>query len=191
MLWGGNAGGSQGQIFTGQALATQNKWYADIGAAFKNNPDVMFGTNNEPSETDANGQQNPAALSEWQLSNYNAIRGTGNNNPILLEINGWSNNGQPQMAVGYTLSVYQGMTNVIGDIHDYGTAASLGVRQQSLVDASVYRWLDETSVRSLNQACRCRPRNEPGAGDWPLAATSASAAIYSFAGSPGNWPSPR
>ena len=64
--------------------------------------------------------RDPAALSQWQLSNYNAIRSTGNNNLILLEINGWPNNGQPQMAVGYTPSVYRVMTNVAGDIHGYG-----------------------------------------------------------------------
>ena len=72
-----------------------------------------------------------------------------------------------------------------------GTAASLGVRRQSLADAGVYRWRAEISVRSLNQAYHCRPRSEPAAGDWPLSPTSAFVGIYSFAGSPGNWPSPR
>jgi len=46
-----------------------------------------------------------------------------------------------------------------------GTAASLGVRRQSLADAGVYRWLGGISVRSRNQACHCRSRSEPGAGD--------------------------
>ena len=59
-----------------------------------------------------------------------------------------------------------------------GTAASLGVRRQSLADASVYRWLDGTSVHSLNRACRCRPHSGPGAGDWPLVATNAFVGIY-------------
>ena len=116
----GNAGGGQGSIFTGPALASENAWYQSIATAFKSNPDVWFGTDNEPSETNANNQQDPAALSQWQLATYNAIRSTGNTNPIMLEINGSANNGQPQMAVGYTPSVYKGMTNVIGDIHDYG-----------------------------------------------------------------------
>ena len=80
---------------------------------------------------------------------------------------------------------------VIDTASNWGTAASLGVRRQSLADAGMYRWLGGIAVRSRNQACHCRSRSEPGAGDWPLVATSASAAIYSFGGSPGNWPSPR
>ena len=58
----GNAGGGQGQIFTGQALATENNWYQQVGAVFAPNPDVWFGTPNEPSETNASGQQDPAAI---------------------------------------------------------------------------------------------------------------------------------
>ena len=68
---------------------------ADVIAAFKNNPMVWFGTNNEPSETDASGNWNPPALSDWQKATYDAVRNTGNTSPVLLEANGWSNNGQP------------------------------------------------------------------------------------------------
>src|SRR5664279_2970152 len=117
----GNAGGGGGTIFTGSALSTESNWYSSIASAFKNNPDVWFGTNNEPSEINpATGQQDPAALSTWQQETYNAIRSTGNTNPIMVEINASANNGQPQVALGYTPSVYQSMTNVIGDIHFYG-----------------------------------------------------------------------
>jgi hypothetical protein len=48
-------------------------------------------------------------------------------------------------------------------------------RRRSLPDAGVYRWLAGISVRSRNQAGHYRPRSEPGAGDWPLVATSALA----------------
>src|SRR5271165_3023208 len=75
-------------------------------------------------------------------------------------------------------------------VQEEGTVASLGVRRQ-LRFAVAYRWLGGISVRSRNRACHCRPRSEPGGADWPLLATSASAAIYSFGDSPGNWPSPR
>jgi hypothetical protein len=117
----GNAGGGQGTIFTGQTLTNELNWYSSIASYFANNPDVWFGTDNEPSEVNpATGQQDPAALSTWQQETYNAIRSTGNTSPVILEINASANNGQPQVAVGYTPSVYQGMTNVIGDIHFYG-----------------------------------------------------------------------
>ena len=116
----GNAGGSQGQIFTGQALDTELNWYSAIASAFQNNPDVWFGTNNEPSEIDSSGNTNPAALSDWQKATYDAIRNAGNSSPILLEANGWSNNGQPVMAQGYNAADYSGMTNTIWDIHFYG-----------------------------------------------------------------------
>ena len=67
-----------------------------------------------------------------------------------------------------------------------GIAASSGVRRQSLADAGVYRRPGGISVRRRNQACHCRPRSEPGAGDWPLVATSAFVGIYLFSDLPEN-----
>ncbi|MFL5252276.1 MAG: cellulase family glycosylhydrolase [Rhodopila sp.] len=116
----GGAGGSQGVIFTGQALTTELNWYSSVAAAFKNNPMVWFGTNNEPSETDSSGNFNAAALSDWQKATYDAIRNAGNTAPVLLEANGWANNGQPVMMQGYKASDYAGMTNAIWDMHYYG-----------------------------------------------------------------------
>src|SRR3954469_4475896 len=55
-----------------------------------------------------------------------------------------------------------------------------GFRRQSPL-AVAYRWLGRISVRSQNQAYHCRRRSELGGGDWPLAATSACAAICSSA----------
>ncbi len=115
---GSNAGGSSGTIFTGQQLTTELNWYSSIASAFASNPYVWFGTNNEPSETDASGSQNPAALSTWQQQTYDAIRGAGNANPVMIEINGGST--PSSFAQGYTQSVYAGMTNIIGDVHYYG-----------------------------------------------------------------------
>jgi hypothetical protein len=111
----GNAGGGQGVVFTGQQLATELAWYTDIATAFKSNPAVWFGTNNEPSENPS-----AAALSTWQGQTYAAIRATGNTSPIMIEANGGAFNGQPVMLQGYTPSVYAGMVNVIWDVHYYG-----------------------------------------------------------------------
>jgi hypothetical protein len=115
---GSNAGGASGNIFTGQQLSTELNWYSSVASAFANNPYVWFGTDNEPSETDSSGNQDPAALSAWQQQTYNAIRDTGNTSPILVEINGGSS--PSSFAQGYTSSVYAGMTNIVGDIHYYG-----------------------------------------------------------------------
>ena len=72
---------------------------AGMAAAFIGNPYVWFGTINEPGNGD----------SDQELATYNAIRGTGNNNPIMLEV----------MASGYNPADYANMNNVIWDIHYY------------------------------------------------------------------------
>lgn len=113
----GNAGGGSGQIFTGSALTTELNWYSSVASAFAGNPNVWFGTNNEPSEIDSSGNTDPAALSTWQQQTYQAIRDTGNTAPIMLEMN---SAGVGQTGVGYTASVYAGMTNTIWDVHYYG-----------------------------------------------------------------------
>jgi hypothetical protein len=115
----GDAGGSQGVIFTGSLLSTETTWYTNVASHFKSNPYVWFGTNNEPSENDPNGGFDPAGLSSWQQTTYNAIRDTGNTAPILVEamcdgnyVNGVVNNGM-------TVSTYQQMTNIVWDFHIY------------------------------------------------------------------------
>nr|WP_294531124.1 cellulase family glycosylhydrolase [uncultured Rhodopila sp.] len=127
---GSNAGGASGTIFTGQQLTTELNWYSSIASAFANNPYVWFGTNNEPSETDASGNQNPAALSTWQQQTYDAIRGAGNTSPVMVEING--GNTPSSFAQGYTPSVYAGMTNIIGDIHYYGWVTGYSTDQATV-----------------------------------------------------------
>jgi hypothetical protein len=113
---GQNRGGGTGTIFTGDLLTRELNWYASIASTFKSNPYVWFSTNNEPSETDSSGNVNPGALSDWQLQTYNAIRNTGNNNPVMLETIVWSNS---QVNVNFKASNYAGMRNVIWDQHIY------------------------------------------------------------------------
>jgi hypothetical protein len=126
----GNAGGGQGTIFTGQALTTELGWYSSIASAFKNNPYVWFGTDNEPSEVNAaTGQTDPSALSTWQLQTYDAIRDTGNNNPIMLEANSF---GVGNTNTGYTASDYAGMTNTIWDMHYYGWLSGYSTNQATV-----------------------------------------------------------
>ena len=125
----GGAGGSQGQIFTGQALTTELNWYSAVGAAFKSNPNVWFGTNNEPSSTNASGQNDPAALSRWQAQTVQAVRNAGNNNPVLIEANSWGPGGTN---VGYDPAAYANLHNVIWDIHYYGWLSKYSTDQATV-----------------------------------------------------------
>lgn len=125
----GGAGGSQGQIFTGSALATEQAWYASVAAAFKGNPNVWFGTNNEPSETDASGNNNPAALSDWQKTTYDTIRNAGNTSPVMLETTSWGPGGTN---VNYKSADYSGMHNVVWDQHYYGWVSGYSTDQNTV-----------------------------------------------------------
>jgi hypothetical protein len=118
----GNAGGGQGNVFTGAQLANESAWYSSVAAAFRDNPNVWFGTNNEP-------PNDPAGVSAWQAQTYDAIRSTGNLAPILLEVNGWAD--PASFGAGYTSSVYAGMTNVVADIHFYGWVTGYATNQQT------------------------------------------------------------
>jgi hypothetical protein len=114
---GQNRGGSTGTIFTGQTLQNEQDWYSQVAAAFKNNPMVWFGTNNEPSDIDASGNHNPGALSDWQKTTYDSVRNAGNTNPIMLEASSWGPGGTN---VDFKASDYSDMHNVIWDAHYYG-----------------------------------------------------------------------
>ena len=112
---GGGGGGAVGVVYTGALLATESAWYSAIASYYKSNPYVWFGTNNEPAT--AGG-----SLSDWQLATYNAIRNTGNKNPIFLEPSGSrpiGYGGDPLQAA-MNPADYAAMTNVIWDPHVYG-----------------------------------------------------------------------
>lgn len=113
---GQNRGGSTGTIFSGSLLQQDLSWYASIASTFKNNPYVGFGSTNEPSEVNpATGHTDPAALSAWQLQEYNAVRSAGNNNPFWFAANCW-----PTVCnQGYNASAYAGVANAAWDMHVY------------------------------------------------------------------------
>lgn len=117
---GGNAGGgAQGGAveLTGSLLTTESNWYASLATHFLTNPRVWFGTNNEPSTNDpVTGSINMPGLSTWQQATYNAIRGTGNNTIIELEM---ANPNQQGVSGGLTPSVYAAMSGVVWGPHYY------------------------------------------------------------------------
>jgi|1185.fasta_scaffold24175_1 hypothetical protein len=135
---GANGGGERGVVFTGPLLTNELSWYSSVARTFASNPYVWFGTDNEPSATDPiSGQRNPAMLSTWQQQTYNAIRGAGNNNPIMLELPGGGYpDGTSIAAYGMDPSVYAKMSNVLVDFHLYGWSSNFSPDQQT-VDAAM------------------------------------------------------
>ncbi len=124
---GSNAGGGSGSAFTGQQLTNESNWYASVASAYKSNPYVWFGTNNEP----------PAGgLSAWEQATYNAIRGTGNTSTIMMEVPGGGYPGSSISSQGMDPSVYTSMTNIVADAHFYGWDSSYSTNQ-STVNASL------------------------------------------------------
>lgn len=115
-------------VVSGQALTNEIAWYASLATAFKGNPYVWFGTANEPDNV---GYE--AAVSNQQTAIYNAIRGAGNTNPIMLEeIAGCyvSKNGD-----GLPPSAYLPMTNVIWDTHVYGWESNFSTNAATITAA--------------------------------------------------------
>jgi len=104
--------------YKGAKLEAESKWYASLAEAFKNNPYVWFGTMNEPSATPYGPAL--AAITVQQVATYDAIRGTGSQAIILLELNGGGNPGSVGAAFGMTASAYARMTNIVWDVHYYG-----------------------------------------------------------------------
>jgi hypothetical protein len=105
-------------VLTGTALTGAVQWYSTMAAAFMNNPYVWFGTQNEP-----NNPSDQSVVTDMQVAIYNAIRGTGNSNPIMIvPIGGYTTN-------GLTASAYTSMTNVLWDVHYYNWIANYSTDQ--------------------------------------------------------------
>ena len=121
---GSNIGGGSGSAYTGSQLAAENAWYALLAQAFKGNPAVWFGTDNEPPS---------GGLSAWEVSNYNAIRSTGNTSPIMLEK--WGGGVPGRMNEGLNPSDFASMTNVIWDVHFYGWTLNMASPQAAVAEA--------------------------------------------------------
>jgi hypothetical protein len=95
----------------GSAYDNELQWYKDMAAYYKENPYVWFGTMNEP-------WGNPTAtVLRQELDIYNAIRGAGNEAPILMEISvppdAWTTNWNNQG------SYFASMVDVAWDAHIY------------------------------------------------------------------------
>lgn len=95
----------------GTDLAAKTAWYATWGAAFAANPYVWYGSPNEPQGGN---------ISAEQVAVYNAIRGTGALNMIMLEAGVGGGNPGAVGAAALVMVSYNTMTNVCWDLHFYG-----------------------------------------------------------------------
>ena len=108
-----SSSGGNPNTLSGQALADQANAYAKWASRYQGNAYVMFGSPNEPDNT-----ANLAAIPNQEAAIYNAIRGTGSQAMVLMEMRGGFTNDAAQKAA----STYAGMTNIAWDAHYYGWA---------------------------------------------------------------------
>lgn len=123
---GSNAGGGQGSAFGGSQLSNELNWYSSMAGTYGSNPYVWFGTDNEPPG---------GGLSAWEQETYNAVRGSGANNMILMELPGGGDPGQNEQSYGMDQSVYGGMYNIAIDAHFYGWSSNYSTNQSDVDSA--------------------------------------------------------
>jgi len=112
-------------VLTGAALNSAVQRYTDWATVFKDNPNVVFGTQNEPL---GSGSSIDGEISTI----YNSIRATGNSNLVLIDpYGGYSTK-------GLIASDFTSMTNVAWDIHYYSEfsdySTDLGANESALAN---------------------------------------------------------
>jgi len=107
-----SSSGGNPNTLSGQALADEVSWYAGLAGKYQGNPNVWFGTANEPDNS-----SNLKEITDQERAIYDGIRGTGSKAMILLEERGggWSMDATVQNA-----STFANMHNVAWDFHYYG-----------------------------------------------------------------------
>jgi hypothetical protein len=121
-------------LLQGNDLNRVCNWYAEIAAHYKDEPFVIFGTQNEP---DGNPDEEIGRI-------YDAIRGTGNNTLILMcPRGGWDFSPMDP-------NNYHRYTNVAWDYHWYGWESQYST-DQNYVDACLLNvWNDSQRFRSAD-----------------------------------------
>lgn len=128
--------------YTGQELTNEINWYIELAAAYKGNPYVWFGTMNEPQGGDITAEQ---------VATYNAIRGTGADNILLMEAG--VGGGNPGLTGPPTLKTasYASMRNVAFDLHFYGWTTNFNT-DQNIVNAKLLGAAGTgTGIRALQE----------------------------------------
>jgi hypothetical protein len=120
--------------YSGAKLAAESGWYQSLARAFKDNPYVWFGTMNEPSVVPYGPPE--AAITDQEVATYKAIRGTGSQAIIMMELDGGGNPGSVGADFGMTASAYAEMINIVWDLHFYGWSSKFNT-DQAAVTASL------------------------------------------------------
>jgi hypothetical protein len=120
-----NGGDSpQPQAYSGDQLAAESAVYAQLAAAFANNPYVWFGTMNEP--------QPGGDVAAQQVATYNAIRGAGNPTILMMEAGAGGGNPGAVGAGALPAGDYASMHNVVWDLHHYGWTSHFSTDQDTV-----------------------------------------------------------
>ena len=114
-------------VLSGSNLNTAANWYSNLATAFKGNPYVWFGTQNEPDLS-----QGPGAVDKEISTIYNAVRSTGNDTITMIDpAGGYTTNGMDP-------STFSGMNNAVWDVHFYNWitnySADLNANVQALAN---------------------------------------------------------
>lgn len=140
---GTDSGGGQGSAFTGSQLSNELAWYSSMASAYASNAYLWFGTDNEPTGD---------GLSTWEKETYNAIRSTGNENPILMELPGGGVPSAVGAGNGMDSSVYASMTNIVWDVHYYGWVSGYSTDQQTVSDTLTSLVTSAQTIQSADGA---------------------------------------
>jgi len=136
-----SSSGGNPNTSSGQALTNEASWYAGLAGQYQSNPYVWFGTANEPDNT-----ADLAAIPAQEAAIYNAIRGTGSNAMVLMEMRGGFTNDAAQQSA----STYAGMRNVAWDTHYYGWAVNQNSDPATIAKALQEQIANAQSVRSAD-----------------------------------------
>ncbi len=137
-----SSSGGNPNTLSGQALANEASWYAGMASKYQSNPDVWFGTANEP-DNSANLQ----AIPDQERAIYDAIRGTGSKAMVMLEERG---GGYSEDAVAQSPGTYATMTNVAWDTHYYGWLTNYSTDPAAIANSVQSQIALAQSVRSAD-----------------------------------------
>lgn len=126
-------------VLTGAALKAETDWYAWLAAKYKSNPGVWFGTANEP-----DNPSNLGSIVAQERAIYDAVRGTGSNAMVALEMRGGFTNDMAQQSA----STYADMKNVLWDTHVYGWISKYSTDPSAVFSAFGNQVANAQSVKS-------------------------------------------
>lgn len=127
--------------FSGGMLAAEASFFASYATAYAGNPLVWFSSQNEPQSGDISAEHGAV---------YQAIRNTGNNNPIVFDLLGGGNPGTLGVGGALNAGAYAGMTNIIWDLHFYDWAMGYSSDQATIANALANEVQQQQTITSAD-----------------------------------------